>query len=57
MEELTFEKQTEIHDKIIHLLEQENCTVRQAKAILLRCGRTIEGTAAVQFVPGLDYEF
>lgn len=57
MEELTFEKQTEIHDKIIQLLEQENCTVRQAKAILLRCGRAIEGTAAVQFVPGLDYEF
>ena len=56
MEELTFEKQTEIHDKIIQLLEQENCTVRQAKAILLRCGRTIEGTAAVQFVHGLDYE-
>lgn len=57
MEELTFEKQTELHDKIIQLLEQENCTVRQAKAILLQCGRTIEGTAAVQFVPGLDYEF
>lgn len=57
MKELTFEKQTEIHDKIIQLLEQENCTVRQAKAILLRCGRTIEGTAAVQLVPGLDYEF
>ena len=56
MEELTFEKQTEIHDKIIQLLEQESCTVRQAKAILLRCGRTIEGTAAVQFVPGLGYE-
>ena len=57
MEELTFEKQTEIHDKIIRLLEQENCTVRQAKAILNRCGRTVEGTATVQFVPGLDYEF
>ena len=56
MEGMTFERQTEIHNKIIRLLEQENCTVREAKAILLRCGRTIEGTAAVQFVPGLDYE-
>ena len=57
MEGMTFERQTEIHNKIIRLLEQENCTVREAKAILLRCGKTIEGTAAVQFVPGLDYEF
>lgn len=57
MEELSYQKQAEIHDKIIQLLEQENCTVRQAKAILLRCGRTIDGTASVQFVPGLGHEF
>lgn len=57
MEQLSYQRQTEIHDKIIRLLAQEHCTVRQAKAILMRCGRTIEGTAAVQFIPGLDYEF
>lgn len=57
MEDLNYQKLAKIHDRIIQMLEQENCTVRQAKAILLRCGRTIEGTAAVQFVPGLDYEF
>lgn len=57
MEQLSYQRQTEIHDKIIRLLAQEHCTVRQAKTILMRCGRTIEGTAAVQFIPGLDYEF
>lgn len=57
LKELSPQTQSELHDKIIRLLEEENCTVRQAKAILCRVGRTIEGTAAVQFVPDLNYEF
>ena len=52
-----YKKQTELHDKIIQLLEKGNCTVMEAKAVLNRVARTIEGTSAVQFVPGLNYEF
>ena len=52
-----YKQQTELTNKIIQLLEKENCTVREAKAVLNRVSRTIEGTSTVQFVEGLDYEF
>ena len=55
--ESEYKKQTELHNKVIKLLEHENCTVRDAKIILNRVMRTIEGTASVQFIEGLDYEF
>jgi len=55
--EAEYEKQTELHNEIIQLLEKKNCTVREAKVILNRVVRTIEGTSSVQFVPGLNYEF
>lgn len=50
-EKMTSERQTEIHDKIMQLLEQGHFTVEQVKAILLRCERTIYMTAEVQFDP------
>ena len=52
-----YKQQTELTNKIIQLLEKENCTVREAKAVLNRVSRTIDGTSTVQFVEGLDYEF
>lgn len=52
-----YKQQMELTNKIIQLLEKENCTVREAKAVLNRVSRTIDGTSTVQFVEGLDYEF
>ena len=52
-----YKQQTELTNKIIQLLEKENCTVREAKAVLNRVSRPIDGTSTVQFVEGLDYEF
>ena len=45
-----YKQQTELTNKIIQLLEKENCTVREAKAVLNRVSRTIDGTSTVQFV-------
>ncbi len=55
--EADYKEQTELHNSIIQLLEKKNCTVMEAKAVLNRVVRTIEGTSTVQFVAGLDYEF
>lgn len=55
--EFSHDEITKIHDQIIQLLEEENCTVRQATSILSFVTRTISGTAPVQFVEGLAYEF
>lgn len=55
--QLSYDKQTELHNQIIQILAKEGCTVRQAKIILERVSRTISGTAPVQYVPVIDYEF
>lgn len=46
-----------VRDKIIKLLEDENCTVRQADYILTQTSRGIHATAPVQFIEETDYEF
>ena len=57
MDDFDFEKQREIMDKIIQLLQSEGCTVRQANHLLTLCQNAINRTAPVQFVPGFPYLF
>lgn len=47
----------EIRNKIVKLLADEGCTVRQAKYVLEQASRAITATATVQPVVGTDYEF
>lgn len=57
MDDFDFEKQREIMNKIIQLLQSEGCTVRQANHLLTLCQNAINRTAPVQFVPGFPYPF
>lgn len=54
---LSEEKFFLIRDKIVKLLEDEKCTVRQANSILAQVSRMISATAPVQLVEGANYEF
>lgn len=45
-----------VQTKIIKLLEQENCTVRESKYILSQVSRYIEAFSTVQFRGMPDYE-
>ena len=46
----------ELQKQIISALEKENCTVKEAKYILVQTIRYIEAFSAVQFKGSVDYE-
>lgn len=56
-ETLTATKRLELRNKVVKLLAEEGCTVRDANYILTQASRAISATATVQPVQGTDYEF
>ena len=50
-------KRLELRNKVVNLLFEEGCTVRDANYILTQALRAIAATASVQPVQGTDYEF
>ena len=54
--ELSLDERKQLEVKIVKILEEASCTVRQAQAILSQASRDISGTAPVQFVE-TPYEF
>ncbi len=57
MTENDFKKQLELRDKIVQMLAEKGCTVRDANHILTQASRAISATASVQSIQGADYEF
>ena len=51
------DKRLELRNKVVKLLAEEGCTVRDANYILTQASRAINATAPVQPVQGADYEF
>ena len=49
-------KRKELQSKIIQLLEEENCTVREAKYILSQVNKYIDAYSTVQFAGMPNYE-
>ena len=47
----------ELRNKVVQLLVDEGCTVREAAYILTQASRAINATAAVQPITSVDYEF
>lgn len=48
--------QKELQSKIIRLLEEKNCTVREAKYILSQVNKYIDAYSTVQFAGMPNYE-
>ena len=51
-----FREQKELQSKIIQLVEEKNCTVREANYILSQVNRYVDAYSTVQFVGLPDYE-
>lgn len=47
----------ELRNKIVQMLAEKGCTVREANYILTQASRAINATASVQPIQRADYEF
>lgn len=56
-EKSTTDKRLELRDKVVQMLAEKGCTVREANYILTQASRAINATASVQSIQAPDYEF
>lgn len=49
--------QLELRNKVVQMLAEKGCTVREANYILTQALRAISATATVQPIQDTDYEF